>query len=591
MNIDALVSRAVSSGGEIEEIARMRDVIAAIETELAGMRAEIATLHASIASKKGDLGRARESGIPSLITGVRGEVSALEAKLVAAVSSSSALKSKRGASAMALKSNFAALTKALMSSHFDGHCSAHHIFVTAGHWVFEAASAAAAVSSAAPAPQVVLTPIQEGDCVWGRVQRDARAQLKSTKRRSGFVEPVGPDHGSRQRFHFHIATCRNLVVPPLGSLVEFRAGSGGMGKPQANDVHVVAEEGFWWFSPRGVARVSCGPVEPVRRCWTRMWIAAADATAHERGYDDSRARALAMEDKFQQVHDAHDRGLLTDREIAEVEGRLFASGADRNALAIDTFVRFGAVYINHPIGEEGGCRDVNTADHTRRVIRWLVLRGLLIDERKIGAVGANSPLRQVLCSTHGPTGPIARVAKFLTVPVYQEFPDYLHITIARPATSEYSVEYTMSTLLARQGTRLWETADLSNLAPAFRNPTAIVCVADGSRVTSFEVATLIDGPGCLDLTEMSIEAVDAAGNSLDPVEILIPMQRCGSCSGTDYHTRNDWRSYTLQTFEVDTSATQFLITLRHSNVGAPNTRSYAGLAIFRARGSAAHAYY
>ena len=186
---------------------------------------------------------------------------------------------------------------------------------------------------------------------------------------------------------------------------------------------------------------------------------------------------------------------------------------------------------------------------------------------------------------------LPRVAKFLTVPVYQEFPDYLHITIARPATSEYSVEYTMSTLLARQGTRLWETADLSNLAPAFRNPTAIVCVADGSRVTSFEVATLIDGPGCLDLTEMSIEAVDAAGNSLDPVEILIPMQRCGSCSGTDYHTRNDWRSYTLQTFEVDTSATQFLITLHHSNVGAPNTRSYAGLAIFRARGSAAHAYY
>ena len=107
---------------------------------------------------------------------------------------------------------------------------------------------------------------------------------------------------------------------------------------------------------------------------------SADAAAMALGFTDSHARAIA------------------DHE----------SGADTEAMAIDTFVRScgsGVVY----------------AEQVAHVKRWLVLRGLLIEERNIGVGGADAPLHRVLVASAGPAGLLGRVASYIPVAHGREY--------------------------------------------------------------------------------------------------------------------------------------------------------------------------
>ena len=79
-----------------------------------------------------------------------------------------------------------------------------------------------------------------------------------------------------------------------------------------------------------------------------------------------------------------------------------ASGADTSAVAIDTYVRFGGV---------------DKKEDVRHVVRWLLLRGLLIEGCNIEGKIADAPLHRVLFATESVLGPIGRVASLLDVPL------------------------------------------------------------------------------------------------------------------------------------------------------------------------------
>ena len=246
-------------------------------------------------------------------------------------------------------------------------------------------------------------------------------------------------------------------------------------------------------------------------------IAAANTAAQAHGFPSSFARAAADT----------------------------TSGVDPNALAIDTFLRTGCVL---------------TSDEARRVVRWKIVRGILIEQRKIGAGGAVTPLQRTLCTAEGPLGNLGRVASFIGVPLLA--PEELTMDIDRPATSEGYAHGTAATMLG--STVGWMTDPI----PAGQTENVILCVAQhsGVRVTSFELATREhDGVK----SEVMIEIVDAGGN---PLETLVRWQSFGTCSGRGTHYP---RAYTPQTFPlaVPTFATRFRITLRHTNPKGEHGRS------------------
>jgi len=166
----------------------------------------------------------------------------------------------------------------------------------------------------------------------------------------------------------------------------------------------------------------------------------------------------------------------------------------------------------------------------------------------------------------------------------------LTVRIGRPATSEGHAEGTIATLL--DGTNGWQTVPIPGGTSRARSggwhENVILCVADGSRVTSFELATEVWPPrgqhaGDITEREVTIESIGTDGN---PLETLVAWQSCGTSSTGGVRLRHDEQyppiAYTPQTFPVVTSATSFLISVRHTN--STNTRS-AGLAICRIHGS------
>ena len=256
--------------------------------------------------------------------------------------------------------------------------------------------------------------------------------------------------------------------------------------------------------------------------------------------------ALSAAAAAAQAHDVADS--------AACAAAAFASEADPNAIAIERFVRYGGV---------------DSVDEARRVVRWLLVRGVLIEQRNVSAGGAATPFHRVLYASEGPMGPIGRVAAFLDVPLLSKI--LLTLSVARPPTSEggFDSSYTVENMLA--GTKVWLTK------PIFAGRDAenvILRVADGSRVTSFELATnkLIGGT-----CEVSIESVDAGGN---PLGTLVAWQSCGVGS---FGGRPS--TYTPKTFPVVTSATEFLITLRLRRIDMRLGHTAAGLAICHARGT------
>ena len=133
-----------------------------------------------------------------------------------------------------------------------------------------------------------------------------------------------------------------------------------------------------------------------REVWIDSMIASADANAQELGFVDSRARAFA---------DAK-------------------SGADGDAAAIDAFIRTGCrsdvsscdqYGTRECIGGASSCRTGGATDGERSAKRWLLVRGILIEQRKIGTGGAHTPLHRVLVASVGVTAALGRVASFLSV--------------------------------------------------------------------------------------------------------------------------------------------------------------------------------
>ena len=136
----------------------------------------------------------------------------------------------------------------------------------------------------------------------------------------------------------------------------------------------------------------------------------------------------------------------------------------------------------------------------------------------------------------------------------------LNMEIITPATSERGGRgrtCTVTNMLA--GTEVW----LTTMIPAGQVESVIFDVASGSRVTSFDVASL----GSKSLFQMCVEEVAADGT-------------VGATLVTWSHFKPS--GYTPTTIAVETTATRFKVSVRHTF----GFNATTGLAIFRATGVA-----
>ena len=107
--------------------------------------------------------------------------------------------------------------------------------------------------------------------------------------------------------------------------------------------------------------------------------------------------------------------------------------------------------------------------------------------------------------------------------------------------------------------------------PALQVESVVLGVAAGSRVTSFDVASLCSQSEL----QMCVEEVAADGTV---GATLVAWKHYGTHSG-GYKPSN----YTPATIAVETTATRFKVSVRHTCTGA---NTVAGVAIFRATGVA-----
>ena len=142
-------------------------------------------------------------------------------------------------------------------------------------------------------------------------------------------------------------------------------------------------------------------------------------------------------------------------------------------------------------------------------------------------------------------------------------PMALAVEIVTPPTSEYDSLRTAINMLA--GRSMWCT----KIMPAHQVESVVLGVAAGSRVTSFDVASLDSSSEY----QMCVEEVAADGTV---GATLVAWKHYGTHSG-GYKPSN----YTPATIAVETTATRFKVSVRHAC-----GYSYAGLAIFRAMGVA-----
>ena len=142
----------------------------------------------------------------------------------------------------------------------------------------------------------------------------------------------------------------------------------------------------------------------------------------------------------------------------------------------------------------------------------------------------------------------------------------LAVEIVTPAMSEYDSIFTTINMLA--GEKVWGTKSM----PAHQVESVVLDVAAGSRVTSFDVASVGSRSDC----EMCVEEVAADGTV---GATLLAWNKYGTCSG-DYNMPS---SYTPATIAVETMATRFKVSVLHTYVSGYRC---AGVAIFRATGVA-----
>ena len=154
--------------------------------------------------------------------------------------------------------------------------------------------------------------------------------------------------------------------------------------------------------------------------------------------------------------------------------------------------------------------------------------------------------------------------RYLDVPKLVE----LNMEIVTPATSEkggWGRTCTVTNMLA--GTEVW----LTTMIPAGQVESVIFGVASGSRVTSFDVASL----GSKSLFQMCVEEVAADGTV---GATLVTWNHFGAYSVSVLKPRG----YTPTTIAVETTATRFKVSVLHTF----GHSACAGLAVFRATGVA-----
>ena len=144
-------------------------------------------------------------------------------------------------------------------------------------------------------------------------------------------------------------------------------------------------------------------------------------------------------------------------------------------------------------------------------------------------------------------------------------PVALAVEIVTPPTSDYNSNFAAINMLA--GTCVWFT----NLIPAHQVESVDLGVAAGSRVTSFDVASV----GSESDRQICVEEVAADGSV---GATLIAWNHYGTCSGSALKPSD----YTPAPIAVETTATRFTVSVRQT-FGFDNS---AGLAIFRATGVA-----
>ena len=141
----------------------------------------------------------------------------------------------------------------------------------------------------------------------------------------------------------------------------------------------------------------------------------------------------------------------------------------------------------------------------------------------------------------------------------------LAVEIVTWPTSEVSSNYSATKMLA--GRKVW----CAKVMPAHQVESVVLGVAAGSRVTSFDVASLCSTSE----QQMCVEEVAADGTV---GATLIAWNQFGTYSG-DYSKLSD---YTPVTIAVETTATRFKVSVRHT-VGYMYN---AGVVLFRATGVA-----
>ena len=142
----------------------------------------------------------------------------------------------------------------------------------------------------------------------------------------------------------------------------------------------------------------------------------------------------------------------------------------------------------------------------------------------------------------------------------------LTVEIVTPATSEFNSTYTANNMLA--GTDVWFTKNM----PAHQVESVVLGVAAGSRVTSFDVASLASTSE----QQMCVEEVAADGTV---GATLVAWKHYGTYSGSCDKPSD----YTPASIAVETTATRFKVSVRHTYA---YSGYHAGVAIFRATGVA-----
>ena len=141
----------------------------------------------------------------------------------------------------------------------------------------------------------------------------------------------------------------------------------------------------------------------------------------------------------------------------------------------------------------------------------------------------------------------------------------LDVEIVTPAMSKLNSNYSATKMLA--GKHVWFTKKM----PSLQVESVVLGVAAGSRVTSFDVASLCRTSE----QQMCVEEVAADGTV---GATLLAWNHYGTHSGEVWKPSD----YTPATIAVETTATRFKVSVRHT-FGINIT---AGLAIFRATGIA-----